>query len=297
MKVIGSVLNRYEKPTAVALGFFDGVHMGHRAVLAPALAQKQRGLTPACFSFLLPSKQDSRLNTETEKQALLEQMGIEVLFCPSYKDIWGMSPEAFVTDILAGVFHAQFVSCGYDFTFGKDKSGDVSLLQKLCQNQGIQVQVVPKVCLGDISVHSTVIRQLLKEGDVSMAGELLTYPYQIQGEILHGNALGRTIGFPTINVIPPSCKIVPKLGVYISSTMVDGVTYASVSNVGIKPTVGGTTLLCETHLLDFTQDAYGKSATTYLHRFVRDEQKFASVDQLKEQIDQAVLAAKNFYEI
>jgi len=294
MERITALGGTYKDPTAVALGYFDGVHIGHRAVLAPVL--KQEGLTPACFTFTFENGKDM-LSTPAERETLLDAFGIQVMFCPAAKDIFGLSPEEFVFGVLKKTFNAKFVCCGYDFTFGKNKSGDVNTLKALCKQAGINLQVIDNVCLRDISVHSTVIKQYLKDGDVQAANEMLGYDYCFVGEVIPGARLGRKMHFPTVNVLPDSCKLLPKFGVYASKVVIDSASYIGVTNVGIKPTVAGTIPLTETHILGFEGDLYKKTITVSLQKFMRPEVKFDSVEALRKQIKQDAESVKNLYKI
>ena len=289
MECITALGNQYKAPAAVALGFFDGVHMGHRAVLQHEL--NREGLVPACFSFTFENGK-SMLCTEEEQLSLLEQLGIQVLFRPAAKDIFGLTPQQFVTDVLKNTFHAKFVSCGYDFTFGKNKAGDVQTLRQLCAKEGIQVQVVDNVLLDGVSVHSTKIKEYLQEGDCESAKAMLGYAYSFTGRVDHGRKLGRTINFPTVNVVPDPHKLLPKYGVYAAKIEIDGQSFDGVTNVGVKPTVQGTTPLTETHIFDLEGDLYGKTITVSLENFIRPEQKFDSILQLQNQINADVNLAK-----
>ncbi len=293
MECITALGNQYKAPAAVALGFFDGVHMGHRAVLQHVL--NQNGLVPACFSFTFENSKNM-LCTEAERLALLENFGIQVLFSPAARDIFGLTPQQFVTDVLKNTFHAKLVSCGYDFTFGRNKSGDVQTLRQLCAKEGIQVQVVDNVLLDGVSVHSTKIKEYLQEGDCVSAKAMLGYAYSFTGVVAHGKKLGRTLHFPTVNVVPDSCKFLPRYGVYASRIIIDGQSFDGVTNVGTKPTVQGATPLTETHIFDFEGDLYGKTITVSLEKFIRPEQKFDSISQLQNQINADVNLVKKLFE-
>lgn len=276
--------------TAAALGLFDGVHLGHRAVLQAAAAQSADGLTPAAFTFQpeLASVKGAAgfLYPEALKEHLLRtECGMEEIYAPSFPEIAALSGEGFVREILCGRIHAASVVCGEDFRFGKAAAWDASDLRRFGTQYGFDVTIVGAVCSGGEPVSSSRIRGLLESGDIAAANALLGEPYRIRGEIVHGAHLGHTIGFATINQSFVPGQLVPRFGVYASETRTPDGWQLSVTNIGVKPTVGYTGLpLAETHILDYAGDLYGQELDVILTDFLRGEQKFDSLDTLQLQL-------------
>ena len=272
------------RPTAVALGRFDGVHTAHRKVICAAA--KEKGLSPTVFTFCdNPGKTShALLSTEEEKQALISACGIEILVNATFASVKDMSAEEFVRDVLCKNLGAKSIFCGYNYRFGKGAQADVETLRKLCATHGISVTCTDEFITKGMSVSSTTIRNLLSEGNVKSASELLGRNYTLSGEVIHGNALGRTIQIPTLNIEPRKEKQLPLFGVYATRTAIDGKTYKSITNIGIKPTVGSDTPTVETYLLEAQGDFYCKSAKVELVEFLRKEQKFSSLEELKSAI-------------
>lgn len=278
-----------ENETAVALGYFDGLHLGHKAVLNEALKAKKRGLTPAAFTFSSTPKskdKNAQLLTKDEKIAILGNIGIEVLYILEFEDLKGKSPDEFVHGIIKNVFNAKEVFCGYNYRFGRRKSGDTNTLKLLCAQDNIQVKICSPVKLGDTVVCSTEIRNALKNGDVNSANLLLGYDFGLTGKVIKGNHIGSKIDTPTINQVFDKGIILPKFGVYASVVTVDGEKYIGVTNIGVKPTVGNRNLPnCETWMPDYKGgDLYGKTVDVRLKEFIRPERKFKNLDELKKEI-------------
>lgn len=278
-------------PTAVALGLFDGVHLGHRAVIQAAVRQKENGLTPAVFTFSThqsaPSSKGALryICTDSERLSLFESLGVEVVFMPEFGEFQSMSAPEFIRDLLGKRFCASFVSCGFNFHFGAYGAGDTALLRDVCDESGIRAQVIEPFTYDGAPVSSTRIRALLEQGELATANILLGAPYFVCGEVVHGFAIGHTIGFPTANQLIDKNRVVPKHGVYATLTEVDGKVYRSVSNIGIKPTISGSREpLCETHIIGLSEDLYGKNIRVSFLEFLRPEVKFSGLDELKKQI-------------
>ncbi len=283
--------------TAAALGIFDGVHLGHRAVLAAAAEQKKNGLSPNVFTFapeLTALKgAEGFIYTESEKKTvILEECGIENIFSAEFEKICGMDGETFVKNILCGEMNVGFVSCGSNFHFGKNASCGVSELSEFGKKYGFEVRVVSDVLCGNCKVSSTSIRELLAAGNVNRAAEFLGTPYMILKTVEHGAEIGRTIGFPTANQFFAKGQLVPSFGVYASRTSVNGKTYRSMTNIGIKPTVSyGGSPLAETYIDGFSGDIYGQTIKVELLDFLRPEKKFSSLEELKKQISDDIANA------
>ncbi|MBQ2943324.1 MAG: bifunctional riboflavin kinase/FAD synthetase [Ruminococcus sp.] len=272
-------------PTAVALGRFDGVHLAHTAVIKSAV-QKEEGLTSAVFTFCdNPNKEASQvLCTEEEKQRLIEECGIQVLINATFESVRNLSAEEFVSLVLKKSLNAKAVFCGYNYRFAKGASADVNTLKALCEKEGIQVTCVNEYVCDNTTVSSTAIRNLLSEGDVSRAKKLLGRSYTLEGRVVHGNAIGRTIETPTLNLDVSKNKLLPRFGVYAALAHIGENTHKAVANIGLKPTVGSDSPTVEVYLLDANGDFYEKEVTLELVAFIRSEQKFENLDKLKEAI-------------
>lgn len=285
-----------EGELAAALGSFDGLHLGHRQVIGNTLSAP--GLRPAVITFQqnpsvsLQKKPVPLLTTNEQKLALLEEMGVEVVYLLPFEQIRDMEPEDFV-EALYRVCRVRALSCGFNFRFGKNGRGDAGLLKELCREKGIELSVTPPVSVAGETVSSTRIRACLEQGDVQQAGQLLGRPFGYDFEVTHGRQLGRTWGTPTINQPFPQGYVLPRFGVYASLVEVEGQKYYGVTNIGVKPTVGSDCALSETWIPEFSGDLYGKKVPVELLDFIRPERKFDSLDQLKNEIlENGVLARK-----
>ncbi len=289
-----------EKKTAVALGLFDGVHLGHRAVLSEACAQRENGLVPAVYTFAPESaiyKPDSSagyIYGTKVKMQLLTECGISRTEFSDFGTVRKLSGDEFAEKILYERLNAAFVCCGSDFRFGRDASCGVDELRRSGEKYGFRVRIVEDVRLGGDVVSSSCIRRLLMEGDIGKADSLLGRDYIISGTVSDGNHIGRTIDFPTINQDFSAGQLVPAYGVYSGRTSIDDTEYRTVTNIGVKPTVSGERApLAETHILGFSGDLYGRDVQVSLERFIRPEKKFGSLDELKEQISRDISAASD----
>lgn len=278
-----------DEPSAVALGFFDGVHTAHAQVIRAVL--EQEGCVPTVLTFstdtALPvSKAGSGLlMTEEQKRRRIASFGIRRMFEPSFSEIGAFSAEEFFEEILCARLRAQVLSCGYDYRFGKGAKGDTALLQKLCAARGVRLIVIPRCSDHGITVSSSEIRRAISSGDMVRANELLGYRYTVDGVVIHGRSLGRTLGFPTLNQRLWKRLLLPKFGVYSSVTHIQGETHRSITNIGVKPTIEGDRApLAETYMLDAEGDYYGKEASVELLRMSRPEQRFTSIKELKETV-------------
>lgn len=285
-----------EGELAAALGSFDGLHLGHRQVIGNTISAP--GLRTAVITFQqnpsvsLQKKPVPLLTTNEQKLALLEEMGVEVVYLLPFDRIRDMEPEDFV-EALYRICRVRALSCGFNFRFGKNGRGDAGLLKELCREKGIELSVTPPVSVAGETVSSTRIRACLEQGDVQQAGQLLGRPFGYDFEVTHGRQLGRTWGTPTINQPFPAGYVLPRFGVYASLVEVEGQKYYGVTNIGVKPTVGSDCALSETWIPEFSGDLYGKKVPVELLDFIRPERKFDSLDQLKNEIlENGVLARK-----
>lgn len=290
--------------SAVACGFFDGLHIGHAAVIGRAVERaRAEGLVSGVFTFTIHSGHPARkcdnceIITETKKEHMLEKWGVELVLAPDFADFSGMEPEAFVDEVLVRRLGAAVVCCGDDFRFGRAAAGDVPMLKTLCAARGIAVDVVPEVLWGGERVSSTRIRGLLGEGDVETAGELLDRAFGYDFTVVHGKRLGRTIDSPTINQRFPADFVRLRHGVYASAARVDGKLRPAVTNIGLRPTVENATAVnSETYIIGFSGDLYGQAVEVRLLQFLRGEKKFPSVEALKEQIQADAAASRSVAE-
>lgn len=284
MKIVRSLEEMGETaPSSLALGAFDGLHRGHMAVIGRACAPGEGGrrLQPAVFTFSRSPAGNSAVLTGRDKERLLEDAGVEVLYSLEFSQVKDWEAEAFVEQVLFETCAAQRLCCGEDFRFGRGARGDTALLQTLCDRRGVELTVVPPVKEGGEKVSSTRIRAAVEAGDISLANRLLGRPFGFSLEVIHGNHIGTGLGTPTINQAIPEGFVLPKFGVYASWCRVGGEYFYGVTNVGVKPTVGSDRVLAETWMPDFQGDLYGKRVRVFLLEFLRPERKFHSLDELK----------------
>lgn len=290
--------------TAIALGYFDGLHKGHRNVISLAAAEKGNGLTPVCFTFskspksVLNGTQSNALMTNEDKIKTLERLGIERTYQADFEKIMNMPAKDFAQKILIDTMKAEKLFCGFNYRYGKNGEGSAETLKSFCESKGIILTVVPATESRGEIVSSTLIRKLITDGNVKRANELMCSRFGFSSVIEHGKRLGRELGTPTIN--QPLCSelVVPKFGVYASIvTLESGETYCGVTNIGIKPTVGGNTPLCETWMPKYKGgEIYGQSADVRLLEFIRPERKFSGIDELKDAIIDNSKTALEIYE-
>lgn len=286
---------------AVALGLFDGVHLGHRAVINAALDMRKNGLSAVVFTFepdcVLKKAGGASgfIYTQAEKEIILrEMMEVDDIVSPPFESLCSLTGEEFAREILCRRIGAARVCCGNDFRFGKNAACGAHELTVFGKRFGFEVEVVSPVEYGGSVVSSSRIRELLLNGDIPSANELLGFGYFINAEVTDGNRIGRTIDFPTINQQFGEGQLVPKFGVYSTSTNVGGKVFPSVTNIGVKPTVGGVSApLAETHIIGFSGDLYGKKTDVCFKSFIRSERKFSSLDELKTQISEDIEASKS----
>jgi riboflavin kinase/FMN adenylyltransferase len=285
---------------AAALGLFDGVHIGHRAVFEDTVEVSNRtGLTPAAITFArhtMKDKDGKLILSETEKRAKISQVGIRAYISFDFDKIKDISAPEFVK-LLTENYGIKHIICGEDFRFGHNKSGDVKVLSALGQEMGFGVTITPERLENGVKISSSIIREMLTRGEIENAKTMLGYDFYYFEKVVYGNEIGRSLGFPTINQIIPKNQVAPRYGVYLSKTEIDGRTFESLSNIGVKPTVSYTGKpLIETYIKDFDGDLYGRKIKVSLTRFIRSEQHFAGLDELKEQIEKDKLFMKENYD-
>ena len=277
--------------TAAALGIFDGVHRGHRAVIDKAVQEAEKnGLAPAVCTFktgTITTKGSGYrpIYSDETKLILLEREGARFVFIPDFADVRDMSPEDFAEKILCGILNARIVVCGRDFRFGKNAACSAEGLKEICERLGMKLCVVDDVTENGIRICSADIRKYISEGDIKSANLLLGHNYAITGRVIHGNRLGREMNFPTANQKMPENNVMPRFGVYASYAELDGKVYRGITNIGVKPTVESSGIpLAETHFPGFSGDIYGSEIVVRLYDFIRPEKRFNNTDELKAQI-------------
>lgn len=281
---------------AVAVGIFDGVHIGHRRMLSRLKTEAERlNVRAAVFSFDIsdsPKGNRNLLATDEQKLSLLKQAGVDTVYSAPFSVFREMDARDFANELIFNTFGARSVVCGYDFRFGKDRSGDVSVMQEVLGPKNVSVITQPPLSENGIPVSSTYIRSLIADGNINEANRLLGREFSFSGEVIHGKKLGRTLGFPTVNQKYPQTLVMPCFGVYAVECVIDGNRYGGVANIGIKPTVGNAEEpLCESHIFGYSGDCYGKCIETYLVGFIRKEKRFDSLEELRIQVEQDKLCA------
>ena len=290
------------KPSAVAIGKFDGFHKGHKELLKQVLEMKSRGYVSTIFTFdpppevLFGKRQAQEITTKEEKRIIFEKMGVDILIeYPLNKISAAISPEEFVRHVLKEQMNMSYLAAGYDLSFGHQGAGNAKLLRKLAPELGFDLKIIEKVCEDGREISSTLIRQEVEIGNMEYVTKLLGEPYMVIGQVVHGAKLGRKIGMPTINILPEKEKMLPPKGVYYSKTIIGNKEYKSITNIGEKPTVSNEKQIgVETYLYEFEQDVYGKNAIVKLLGFKRPERKFADLDELKEQMIKDVNEGREF---
>lgn len=291
-----------EERSAVTLGKFDGLHRGHQKLIRCIGKKRSAGCRTVVFTFDVSPRSHilhtppKFLLTHEERRELAEQMGVDILAeCPFTDELMKTKPEAFVKEYLADRLHAEYVAVGPDFRFGYHREGTPDLLKKLGEKYGFFTEIVEKEKDGSRDVSSTYVREELEKGNMEKVNELLGYRYFTRGEIVHGRQLGRTIGIPTANLIPPDIKKLPPNGVYLTESQIGGRTYHGITNVGYKPTVKENFLGVETYLFQCNEDLYGQEAEVRFFSYLRPERKFDSLQELKKQLEKDAETGKHYF--
>ena len=292
------------EPSCVALGNFDGVHVGHRQLIESAVEKaREKGLASAVFTFsnhpksLIPgAKPVKNIVYREEKEALIEALGVDYYFNFAFtKEIMTMPPEAFVKTFLHDMMNAKEVFCGFNYHFGYKGEGDTKMLRILGAKYGFHVNEVKAVSIDGDVVSSTLIRNMIMAGEMEESSKYLGRNYDIGGEVVVGNRLGRTIGFPTSNIMIDESMVTPPNGVYITYCIYNGTKYPSITNVGIKPTIGSFKKNMETHIFNFDKELYGKQIKVEFIKKTRDEVKFRNIEELSAQIAKDCNEAKTYH--
>lgn len=303
MKYISNTTDFYiEEETVISLGKFDGIHRGHELLMEHLSMKKEEGLAAVIFTFDIPPRKNVSgtetkvLTTNQEKRHIFEDLGVDYLVeCPFTTDIMCMEAEDFIEKIVRQL-HVKCVVVGADFHFGHNRRGDYRMLQKFSKPLGYEVVVVEKIMEDARDISSTFVREEIIKGNIEKANHLLGYRYFVTDVVKHGNQIGRTIGIPTINQVPPKDKLLPPNGVYITEVFIDDNRYRGITNVGCKPTIEGENPIgVETHLLEFKEDVYDKLVTVEFLSRVREERKFTSIDALKEQMQNDIAFGRAYF--
>lgn len=318
MQYISDVANLQLHNTAIALGKFDGFHRGHQLLLQQVKRWQEQGLTGVIFTFRQPTEEADgalihnshgeeagtafhagHIDSHTEKLFKAEKTGIDIfLEYPFTKEFSSQTPEEFVQRILVEQLDVKAVSVGRDFRFGRNRTGDAVLLQRLGKQYGFQVVIFDKLKLHREEISSSFIREAVRRGDMELIAETMGQGYSVYGEVVHGAGLGHTLGIPTINQLVSNEKILPPFGVYAARCHIRNQMVYGIANLGCKPTVSNEHQVgLETNLFDFQADVYGEMAEVELLHFIRPEQKFGNVDALVEQMKCDILNAKEFLKI
>lgn len=286
--------------SAVALGIFDGVHIGHREIISAALEYKKSNLSPVVFTFNVESieikhgRKYEYIYDDRQKHEILDSLGVEYIFSPDAEQLKNMSGEEFSEKILAERLNAEAVICGENFRFGKNAVCGADELIRFGEKFGFEVKVVELLRRDGKIISSEAVRNMLVEGKIPELRENWGIRYFINSVVKEGNRIGSTVlSFPTVNQHFSENQLVPRKGVYCSVTEIGGVEYCSITNVGYRPTVAdGAAPLAETHILDYSGDLYGKRVKVTLLYFIRDEMKFESLEDLKKQIDADIASVR-----
>lgn len=304
MKIFNSIqeIKDIDK-TVIAVGNFDGVHRGHQQLIKRSINDAESsGSKSAVFTFsnhprnVISNDPVKNILDPEEKIAIFEDLGIDYLFnIPFTMDIASMSAREYVEELLLKKFRMREVCCGFNYRFGSKAAGDTKLLMELSLEKEFGIHVMEPVVIDGEVVSSTIIRKAIEDGDIRKCNKLLGRSYSIGGEVVVGNKLGRTIGFPTSNLIIDDTMVTPPSGVYITYCSYNGVKYPSITNVGFKPTIGEYDKNVETHIFDFDSILYGKNIKVEFVKMIRPEKKFDSIDDLKKQITDDCIKVKAYH--
>lgn len=306
MEVLRTLEQKSDSTLIIALGNFDGVHLGHCQLLKKMVSYaNKKGGIPSVLLFqphpqqvLNPANAPKLLMSNERKIKMMKDLGVELFYLiPFDLNFASLEPEEFVEEVLIKKLKVRGVFVGYNYQFGKRGAGKPEDLKKIGAEKGIYVEVIPPVVMHGVPISSTLIRSALNNGDVVRARELLGYWPVLQGEVIEGDQRGRRIGFPTANLAVPEELLIPKSGVYAGEAVVNGEPYLTVLNIGRHPTFGlSNKRTIEAHLLNFDGDLYGKQLEISLYKMLREERKYNNADELVDQINKDIELAKKIYE-
>ncbi|SHE33507.1 MULTISPECIES: bifunctional riboflavin kinase/FAD synthetase [Caloramator] len=286
--------------TTVALGMFDGVHIAHREIIKRAVLDAKINKTKSVVltfeqdpdEFLYPDKKHKIITENKTKIKLIEELSPDYLILlKTNKELLNLNPEDFINFLINNIGIKKVV-CGFDYKFGKKAKGNIDLLRMYANNYGYSLEVVDEIKINGFKVSSSAIREKLEKGLIIEANELLGYEFSIYGAVEKGNQIAREMGYPTANIYVDD-RIALRNGVYATKTVINGKEYSSISNIGIKPTFNGKQKVLETHLFNTNINLYGKEIMVKFLKFIRDEQKFDSIINLKKRIQEDIIIARN----
>lgn len=302
MRIVKELISGQIKPTVVALGNFDGLHLGHQALIKQMLdtANKEQ-LISTVFTFdnhtagTIKGKNTPKLLISKDRKiALFKELGVELLYMVRFTEtLMQLTPLEFIENVLIDILNVKKVVVGFNFRFGYLAKGDVQYLKEMGTKYNFDVIVIPAIKKDNIVVSSTQIRELIKNGKVSLASKLLGRRYSIEGKVIKGRGIGRKLGIPTANILFDSNIVIPKVGVYKTNTIINGDKFLSITNIGFNPTFRGEKLNIETHILDYNQNIYGKTILIEFIDFLREEKKFDDISKLVEQVNLDIKALKS----
>lgn len=270
--------------SSIAMGSFDGIHIAHKKVLENACLHK--GEKSICLTFrehpgkCLNGKAPAALLTADDAYEKIKQTGIDEIVCLDMNEIKDYSPEKFFEKILIEQLGAKYLSCGYNYTFGKNRQGNTETLKLLCSGSEVKLNITDEIEYKGEPISSSRIRKAIGNGEIKDANNMLGYDFGYTSEVVHGKHMGRQFGFPTANLYLDESLVKPRFGVYTSSIEIDGNIYYGVTNIGTSPTVGGKGWRSETHIFDFEKDIYGRKITVTLKNFLRKEKRFNNKNEL-----------------
>lgn len=300
MKIVTDKNKIIKYETAVALGNFDGIHLGHKELIDTMIdISTKRDITPSVFTFdcdfneFKLGNKHSLLVSEKQKELILENLGVKLLYKVKFcKEIKDMTPEEFIRDIIVKKLNAKVVVVGFNFRFGHRAEGDVSALEELSKKYDFELEVMSPIIEDDSIVSSTLIRDFIVNGQIRHANKMLGRSYSISGEVVRGKGRGNKLGFATANLNPDANYVSPKDGVYRTMVNYDNKVYRSITNIGSNPTFNDVSFSIETHILDFSKSIYGESIEVVFLDFIRKEQKFETIEMLIDQVNKDIEAVK-----
>lgn len=286
--------------TSLALGNFDGVHIGHQKLIRSMIETANKsGFQPSMMIFENHTKSfvfkngPRLISSNDQKNRFLEKLGVKTLYTMVFDDeIMTLSPEEFVTSILYEKLNCRAITVGPDYRFGYKAQGNVDQLISLSRELGIKTDIIQPVYHNDILVSSTRVREHLTDGEILEANTLLGRPFSVIGEVIHGKGLGKKLGVPTANIRPMDKYVIPKKGIYMTYTVIDGKTYPSATNIGVNPTFDEVDLKIENHIIGFDDEIYGKQIEIFFLEYIRPEKKFDSVEDLKSRMNEDIRYVK-----
>lgn len=302
MEIVKELTIKSLKPTVVALGNFDGLHIGHQTLIKQIVdIAKKENLVSTVFTFdnhttctLKDRNIPKKLISKNRKITLFKELGIELLYMVQFTEtLMQFTPLEFVEKVLVDILNVRKVVVGFNFRFGYLAKGDVKYLKEVSAKYNFDVIVVPPITKNNILVSSTKIRELIRNGEVNLANKLLGRRYSIEGKVIRGRGIGKKLGIPTANILIDSNIVIPKIGVYKTNTIIDGNKFLSITNIGFNPTFNGGKLNIETHILDYSQNIYGKAILIEFIDFIREEKKFDDISKLVEQVKLDIKALEN----